>query len=56
MIYRNKGRAKDVAAELTEKRGFGLTFYACRIEAGWTVICSYLGAPLGRYGVLEVAE
>jgi hypothetical protein len=54
MIYRNKSRAQDVAAELNEKRGFP-TFYACRIEQGWTVICSYLGAPLGRYGVLEVA-
>jgi hypothetical protein len=52
MIYRNKSRSVDVAAELNEKRGYP-KFYACRGPAvattsNWTAAARRAGNTEAR--------
>lgn len=53
MIYHNKERAQEVAAELTAVKGYAPA-YAVRVAEGWTVIRSYRH-PGELHGTLEVA-
>jgi hypothetical protein len=54
MIYKDKTRAMEVAADLNLERGYPRAF-ACLTQHGWTVIRSWSN-PLGKYGTLVVAN
>jgi hypothetical protein len=40
MIYRNEARAREVAAELNQRKGYAPA-YAISTAEGWTVVSSY---------------